>query len=70
MGFILQSVDLSFSRSGVALTNAVYGQGVEPIWIDNLNCTGTEASIFDCDFAGWGVENCGHTEDASVQCTL
>ena len=32
------------------------------------NCQGNETSILYCGHRGWGIENCGHYEDASVVC--
>uniref|UniRef100_A0A667Z9F5 SRCR domain-containing protein n=1 Tax=Myripristis murdjan TaxID=586833 RepID=A0A667Z9F5_9TELE len=43
--------------------------GTGNIWLDDLRCTGTETSIFDCPHSGVGVHNCNHGEDAGVQCT-
>uniref|UniRef100_A0A8D0D1L8 SRCR domain-containing protein n=1 Tax=Sander lucioperca TaxID=283035 RepID=A0A8D0D1L8_SANLU len=51
-----------------ALTNAAFGQGSGPIWLDDVSCSGNESSITDCRHQGFGVHNCGHFEDASVVC--
>ncbi|XP_035164677.1 deleted in malignant brain tumors 1 protein-like [Oxyura jamaicensis] len=51
-----------------ALHRAYFGQGSDPIWLDDVNCTGTEASLSECMATPWGVHNCGHGEDAAVVC--
>jgi len=48
--------------------SAAFGPGSGPIWLDDVNCLGNEASITDCRHRGFGVHNCGHHEDASVIC--
>jgi len=45
-----------------------YGSATGPIWLDDVQCVGTETSIADCSHRGWGVHNCDHTEDVSVSC--
>ena len=47
---------------------AYYGQGSGQIWLDNLNCNGNESTIAKCSHAGWGMHDCGHIEDAGIQC--
>eukprot|EP00105_Crassostrea_gigas_P035986 XP_019920134.1 PREDICTED: deleted in malignant brain tumors 1 protein [Crassostrea gigas] len=48
---------------------ALYGQGSGLIWLDDVKCEGTEARIQDCHHDTWGVHNCDHTEDASINCS-
>ncbi|KAM6033011.1 scavenger receptor cysteine-rich domain-containing protein DMBT1-like isoform 1-T1 [Theristicus caerulescens] len=52
-----------------AFGGAHFGQGSGPIWLDNVQCSGTEAALSECLARPWGVNNCDHGEDASVICT-
>ncbi|NXC23059.1 DMBT1 protein, partial [Corythaeola cristata] len=46
-----------------------YGEGEGQIWLSDVNCTGTEASLTDCEAKPWGDNICNHVEDASVECS-
>lgn len=53
---------------GTAFQGDHFGQGVEPTWMDSVECRGTEQRLADCTFSEWGVEDCSHSEDAGVRC--
>ena len=41
------------------------------IWLTNVECVGTESSIFQCPHSDWGdiSSSCSHSTDAGVICT-
>ena len=60
---------LGFGTAIAARSEAFYGKGSDQIWLDNVNCIGTELTIENCSHNGWGIENCAHREDAGVKCS-
>ena len=53
----------------VALFRATFGQGSGQIWLDNVECTGSEVRLIDCPANPIGTHNCAHSEDAGVRCS-
>ncbi|XP_069120537.1 scavenger receptor cysteine-rich domain-containing group B protein-like [Argopecten irradians] len=58
---------LGFSDNGNQRMNK-FGPGSGTIWMDNLECSGSESALSNCPFNGWGNENCGHSEDVGIEC--
>ena len=51
------------------MRNAVFGEGIGSILLDNLMCEGHENSLLDCVASeDIGTHNCLHNEDAGVKC--
>ena len=61
--------ELDHVEAIVAGHSASYGEGSGQIWLDDVNCVGTEETISNCSHGGWGSHNCSHKNDASVDCT-
>lgn len=59
---------IGFSGASSALRNAAFGEGSGRIWMDDVDCQGVYSNLWSCSHSGYGVENCDHSEDASVIC--
>lgn len=56
------------SPDAIAVTRALYGQGIGDILYDDVECIGVERNLSDCRNRGLGSHNCQHSEDAGVLC--
>ncbi|XP_052793494.1 deleted in malignant brain tumors 1 protein-like isoform X1 [Mya arenaria] len=52
----------------IVKAGGVYGEGNDPIWLDDVVCLGNESNIEDCGHSGFGNSNCDHYEDVGVIC--
>ncbi|KAK4811205.1 hypothetical protein QYF61_021276 [Mycteria americana] len=52
-----------------APTYGHFGAGSGPIWMDEVDCHGTESALSDCTHSGWGIDDCDHSWDAGVTCS-
>ncbi|XP_042356220.1 lysyl oxidase homolog 3B [Plectropomus leopardus] len=62
--------ELGFGSAKEALTGARMGQGMGPIYMNEVKCVGTEKSIWNCPFKNITLEDCQHMEDAAVRCNV
>ncbi|CAB1353082.1 unnamed protein product [Coregonus sp. 'balchen'] len=61
---------LGCGEAAAARGEAFFGPGSGTILLDNLKCSGSEASLQECSHISWEVHNCDHSEDAGVTCSL
>ena len=59
---------LGFDGALEAVSNARFGPGTGPIWLDDVVCFGNEQSLAECLASPIGRHNCRHFEDAGVRC--
>ncbi|CAN0196061.1 unnamed protein product [Bubo scandiacus] len=52
-----------------ALDEAAFGEGTGPIWLEQVECRGTEPSLQDCWARPGDSGACRHKEDAAVHCS-
>ena len=62
------SINIIIIAGAVAYFTVTAGTG--SIFLDNVQCTGTESRIIDCPHNGVGTHNCVHSEDVGVRCQL
>ena len=60
---------LTLHAGSQAFRRARFGEGTGSIWLDDVNCDGSETSLINCPtYSASEIHNCGHYEDAGVRC--
>ena len=55
-------------EGAIAYPYAYFGEGSGPIYLGNVDCTGSETSLLSCASDPIGTNDCTHFEDAGVVC--
>ena len=50
------------------MRQATFGEGTGRIWLNNVQCTGSERGLMNCTASSNGINNCTHAQDAGVMC--
>ncbi|XP_050394148.2 uncharacterized protein LOC126812030 isoform X2 [Patella vulgata] len=63
---------LGYREGGKALVKSPFGGGRSrlPVITDEVDCTGRESSLEECDTSHWFEHDCDHDEDAGVHCFI
>ena len=59
--------ELGFTSVRKALQS--FGPGSGRVWMDQVNCNGSESAFVECPNSGWGNTACTHQEDVGVICS-
>ncbi len=57
-----------FLTLGATAISSGFTKGNGSIWLDDVQCSGDEARLVNCNARPIGQNNCAHHEDAGVNC--
>ena len=59
---------MNYITGSAALSGASFGEGTGRIWLDNVQCAGSERELRNCTASSNGTNSCTHGQDAGVRC--
>ena len=65
---VCRQLGYNIGVKSIVLDSVMFGAGEGPIWMDDVECTGSEESILNCTHRGFGVHNCNHRADVGIVC--
>ena len=57
-----------FNSDAITYPLSLVVDGTGQIWLDNVECVGTESRLIDCPANPLGSHDCTHEDDAGVSC--
>ena len=54
--------------AGRAYSNAHFGAGTGPVFLDDVQCTSSASQLLECSSSPILTHNCQHSDDAGVEC--
>lgn len=61
-------MEIAHYEGGLFFINAFYGKGSGRIFLDNVQCTGAEDTLIQCNYSSVESSSCEHHDDVSVFC--
>ena len=58
----------AFDTGGIAYSNARFGAGTGPIYLDDVQCSSSSSQLLECPSRPILAHNCAHSTDAGVGC--
>lgn len=60
---------MGYTGSTEPKSSAGYGKGSDTVWLNNVQCTGNENSLFSCAHDGLRNHTCSSGNEATATCT-
>ncbi len=61
--------ELGYQYAVQALPGTNVTDGTGRVWIDRIDCGGSEKNLSSCSHNAWGINACTHSQDAGVECS-